>query len=241
LIEFSVTDTGPGIALDDQGRVFDAFTQVDATRTRKYGGTGLGLTISSQLVTLMGGRLQVRSELEKGAQFWFALPLRLAPEAASTATNTAILPAPPVRQEDDEAPASAARVLLVEDNPVNRELATHMLIASGHEVEVATDGLEAIAAVTNGVYDLVLMDCLMPVMDGYEATTRIRAMAVGRRRNPLLRVPIVALTANAMKGDAEACLAVGMDDYLAKPFTQQELINMVQRWCNDEQQRPSSA
>jgi CheY-like chemotaxis protein len=247
-LEFSVSDTGPGIAVEDQHRMFEAFTQADTTAARKHGGTGLGLTISSQLVRLMGGELHVQSALGQGARFWFELSMQLVspdePSLHHPLINTGIpLPATaaPAPKADAAPTLSTARILLVEDNPVNRELATHMLVASGHEVEVACDGLEAIAAVTNGVYDLILMDCLMPVMDGYEATTRIRAMAVGRRRSPLQRVPIVALTANAMKGDAEACMAAGMDDYLAKPFTQHDLHAVVQRWCPPTELRPASA
>jgi signal transduction histidine kinase/CheY-like chemotaxis protein len=248
-LEFSVSDTGPGIAEEDQHRMFEAFTQADTTAARKHGGTGLGLTISSQLVRLMGGELHVQSAPGQGARFWFELSMQLAspdePSLHHSLVNSGIqLPTPAASAPKADAAASilsTARILLVEDNPVNRELATHMLVASGHEVEVACDGLEAIAAVTNGVYDLILMDCLMPVMDGYEATTRIRAMAVGRRRSPLQRVPIVALTANALKGDAEVCKAAGMDDYLAKPFTQHDLHAVVQRWCPPPELRPASA
>jgi signal transduction histidine kinase/DNA-binding response OmpR family regulator len=362
LVEFSVSDSGPGITTADQARVFEAFTQADNTRTRRHGGTGLGLAISSQLVAMMGGKLQLESTPGEGSRFWFALPMRLLPETATlndreaaalhglhvlvvddNSTNLDILRhqltawglrvdtassglqaidllehrpvvhdlaildvhmpdmnglalseriransrldelrivmlssagldipsegltrlgisrwlSKPVRKAELQralvdllahdnalAPAVAptvqarppsqslgrpARILLAEDHPMNQEVAAQMLRMAGYEVSVVGDGEAAVEAVRNGDFDLVLMDCLMPGLDGFEATALLRdeerASGVAEAR----RLPIVALTANAMKGDVEACLSAGMDDYVAKPFTQEHLVRIIER------------
>jgi len=364
LVEFSVSDTGPGISRADQARVFEAFTQADSTRTRRHGGTGLGLTISNELVAMMGGKLHLDSEPGAGSRFWFSLPMRLLPESSpvltdreaamlhglevlvvdDNATNLDILRhqmlawglrvetatsgaqalelmmkrptvhdfaildvhmpemngialtervrsisrldelrlvmlssagldmpaeglarlgiarwlAKPVRKSElrralvellDQAatpapqpartvsitppppdaashhPTPGARILLAEDHVVNQEVAAQMLRMAGYHVQVVGDGQSAVEAIAGGGVELVLMDCLMPVMDGFEATARVRELEEGSGR----RLPIVALTANAMKGDVETCLAAGMDDHLAKPFTQQQLITVIER------------
>jgi signal transduction histidine kinase/CheY-like chemotaxis protein len=359
LVEFSVSDSGPGISTADQQRVFEAFTQADSTRTRRHGGTGLGLAISSQLVAMMGGKLLLESDLGAGSRFWFALPMRLVPEAAvltdreagalhglqvlvvdDNGTNLDILRhqltawglrvdtassgpqalelmahrpvvhdlaildvhmpdmngldlserirantrldemkiimlssggldvpsaglarlglsrwlSKPVRKLELRralielladsavsaspfvappvlplAPGRSARILLAEDHPVNQEVAAQMLRMAGYEVDVVSDGDAAVKAARSGAFDLVLMDCLMPGTDGFEATASLREHERSTGVDEALRLPIVALTANAMKGDVEACLAAGMDDYVAKPFTQEQLVRIIER------------
>jgi signal transduction histidine kinase/DNA-binding response OmpR family regulator len=365
LLEFAVSDSGPGISTADQARVFDAFTQADSSRTRRHGGTGLGLTISSQLVAMMGGKLQLHSARGEGSRFWFSLPMRLVPDNATMLTdreaaalqglqvlvvddNTtnldilrhqlsawglrvdtadsgehalelmskrpvvhdlaildvhmpdmdglsltqriranrrldglklvmlssqgldmpaisltrlgierwlskpvrkqelrralidllaheaqpvpdAALPAPALPAPAPAGPVRSARVLLAEDHLVNQEVAAQMLRLAGYDVQVVSDGQAAIDAARSHAFDVVLMDCLMPVVDGFEATARLREIERAEGVSGSARLPIVALTANAMKGDVEACLAAGMDDYVAKPFTQEQLVAAIER------------
>ena len=212
-IRFSVCDTGIGIAPEKQGHIFDAFAQEDGSTTRKYGGTGLGLTISSRLVQLMGGRLWVESEPGRGSTFIFTLTL-----GVDTAEPAA---APSVILDDRQA---SLNVLLVEDNPVNQQLATRLLEKWGHRVTLAADGQLALDALEHESFDVALMDMQMPVMGGIEATREIR-----RREAALAkpRLPIIAMTANAMQGDREACLDAGMDDYIAKPIKAADLANTL--------------
>jgi TMAO reductase system sensor TorS len=223
---FEVSDTGIGIPFEDQERIFNAFDQVDGSMTRKYGGTGLGLTITRQLVEMMGGTISVRSAEGRGSTFGVALRLERANDSRAPRG-----PAPP----DTGGPSASrwdARILLVEDNLVNQEVAKAALAQFGCIVEVANDGREALDCLDRQAYDLVFMDCQMPVMDGFEATTRIRE---GERRReetdqPVKRQSIVALTAHAISGDRDRCLAVGMDDYLTKPFARDDLLAILRRW-----------
>ncbi|MGZ5161740.1 MAG: c-type heme family protein [Burkholderiales bacterium] len=219
---FSVADTGIGVDPDKVGTLFQSFTQADSSTTRKYGGTGLGLAISKQLVELMGGTIGARSTLGEGSCFEFSMRAKLA--AAVMQTPAAIR---------EERRRFAARVLVAEDAPVNWELAVAMLESFGCEAQVAKNGREAVAAVERERFDLILMDCQMPEMDGFEATRKLRAMeaAAGTRS---VRIPIVALTANAIKGDRERCLTSGMDDYLAKPFKEEQLWNVLVKWIKRE-------
>jgi len=211
---FTVRDSGIGMNPETLKRLFQPFEQADGSTTRQYGGSGLGLTISKRLVELMGGTIHVQSTLGIGSEFRIELPFEPA-HAPATAT-------PP------EAPVlgAALAVLLVEDNDLNLEVARAMLAAAGHRVEVAGDGNQALEKYAPGRFDCVLMDCQMPGMDGYEATRRIRVLEVERGAP---RTPIVALTANAMNGDRERCLAAGMDDFLAKPFDAAALLAAVAR------------
>jgi TMAO reductase system sensor TorS len=229
VLRFEVKDTGIGIAPDALATIFDAFSQADATMRRKFGGTGLGLTIAKQLAQVMGGTVGVDSMPGRGSTFWFTVRV------------------PAVRAQrgvDASAPAAEAvpscfrgRVLLAEDNPVNRELAMAMLEAVDLDVALAVDGHEAVEAVAKGGIDLVLMDCQMPEMDGFAATRAIRnAEAPGGHR-----LPIVALTANAMEGDRERCLECGMDDYLSKPFKAPQLYAILARWLPEGEPRPKPA
>jgi TMAO reductase system sensor TorS len=217
VLRFEVRDTGIGIAPDAMAYIFDAFSQADGSMRRRYGGTGLGLTIAKQLASVMGGELGVDSMPGRGSTFWFTVRVPGAQRVRGA-------PAPHV---EEAVPSTfSGRVLLAEDNPVNRELAVAMLEAVDLEVVVAVDGREAVAQAAQGGIDLVLMDCQMPELDGFVATEAIRAAEAQAGA----RVPIVALTANAMEGDRERCLACGMDDYLSKPFKPAQLYAILARW-----------
>jgi signal transduction histidine kinase/CheY-like chemotaxis protein len=221
LVKFEVADTGIGIAPTELDRIFESFRQADESATRRFGGTGLGLAISKQLVEAMGGKIGVDSSLGKGSKFWFTLPFAL-PQASVDL----LIPSPDSR----ELPAfkreySSKKVLLVEDNLVNLNLAQTILRKHGCEVETATSGVAAIDACHRRRFDLILMDVQMQEMDGLAATREIR-----RREGAGRHVPIVAITASAMAGDRETCLAAGMDDYLAKPITLDALSRVLERW-----------
>ncbi len=216
-LEFSVRDSGIGIPQDKLATIFDAFAQADTSTTRKYGGTGLGLTITQRLVGLMGGTLEVESEVGLGSVFRFVLPY----EIATTPTTTA---APEALAASHLAPLD---ILLVEDNPINQKLAISLLEKWGHHVTLADHGQAALDRLAGDArFDLVLMDMQMPVMGGIEATQRIRQREA---ENALPRLAIVAMTANAMQGDRETCLAAGMDDYLSKPIRAAELAEKLHR------------
>jgi CheY-like chemotaxis protein len=210
-----------GIAAEAQKHVFDAFSQEDSSTTRKFGGTGLGLSISSRLIELMGGRIWLDSEPGRGSTFHFTLPCRVA-EAAQARQLPA--EAPPEAPAIDTTGAGLC-ILLVEDNPVNQRLAMALLKRRSYTVQLAENGQLAIDALRSGHFDAVLMDMQMPVMDGLDATRRIRAHEAGTRR-----VPIIAMTANAMTGDRERCLDAGMDDYIAKPINANELFARLEKW-----------
>ena len=220
-LTFRVLDTGIGIARDELARIFDRFSQADASTTRRYGGSGLGLAISSRLVDLMGGTLRVESVVGQGSNFSFRAPLRAAVEATRPTADP------------EMAACTGLRVLLAEDNAVNRFLATTLLEKLGCEVVVAEDGRQAVEAAGREPFDLVLMDCQMPEMDGYEATARIRAMD-----GPISSVPIIALTASALAEDRERCIFSGMSDFLSKPIVAADLHLALQRVAAA---RPSAA
>jgi signal transduction histidine kinase/CheY-like chemotaxis protein/HPt (histidine-containing phosphotransfer) domain-containing protein len=227
-VRFTVRDTGIGMSAETLARLFQPFSQADTSTTKKYGGTGLGLVIAKHLAGLMGGTLDVKSVVGAGTELCVELPFEPARAPAAAVAPGAPAPAPspsPSPSPSPEAGASLA-VLLVEDNEVNQEVARAMLEGAGHRVEVAGDGSEAVQQCLPGRFDCVLMDCQMPVMDGLEATRRIRAR---ERASGSARMPIVALTANAMAGDRERCLAAGMDDFLAKPFDTRSLLAAVAR------------
>lgn len=208
---FNVCDSGIGIPNDKLKVIFDAFTQVDASNTRQFGGTGLGLGISSKIVSLMGGELTVKSKLGVGSNFSFKIPL----EVCSV----------PINVRDSKAPKRSIEgslcVLLVEDNEVNQKLATMLLKKRGHKVSVANNGVEAVELFQREKFDIILMDVQMPEMDGFTATRTIRDLPGGGS------VPIVALTAHALEGDEEKCLAAGMDGYVSKPINKQILYDQI--------------
>ncbi len=210
MLHFTVSDTGVGLAADVQKLIFDPFTQADNSTTRNYGGTGLGLAISARLVRMMGGEIWVESEPGRGAQFHFTAQLAATPSVADSGNAKATEPA--------SAPAvgltPSLRVLLAEDNAVNRKVVTRLLEKRGHHVLVTTNGKEALAALQRDRFDLVLMDVQMPIMDGFEATRRIRLS----ERGTAFHQRIIALTAHAMSGDRARCLEAGMDGYLTKPL-----------------------
>ena len=224
-LRFEVRDTGPGIARDYLDSVFEAFTQADASTTRRHGGSGLGLAIAKDLAELMGGHLGVDSRIGEGSTFWFELALHPVHEPPA--------PRPPPRIEIGEL---AAHVLLAEDDSVNQMVVEAMLTRLGCIVEVVPDGLAACGAAAGRHYDLILMDCHMPVMDGFEATRRIRDDEFGRERG---HTPIVALTADALAGDRERCLESGMDDYMTKPVSSAMLAAVVERWTGRKTAAPS--
>jgi signal transduction histidine kinase/ActR/RegA family two-component response regulator len=223
-LRVEVRDTGIGIAPEAQGNLFQAFSQGDSSTTRRFGGTGLGLAISRRLVELMGGQLGVDSEVGRGSTFWFTVRLGKAQTREPLAAPAPLAPMPPLRA--GAPPGVRGRILAVEDNAVNKKVITRFLEKAGFQVDVADNGLQAVAAVARLDYDAVLMDCQMPEMDGFEAAAAIRASEAGTARH----VPIIALTASAMGADRERCLAAGMDDYLSKPINMGELSEMLERW-----------
>jgi signal transduction histidine kinase/CheY-like chemotaxis protein len=218
LFTCTVRDSGIGISADRLESMFDAFQQADSSISRRYGGTGLGLPIARTLAERMGGVLSARSEEGLGSTFTLELALtRLPVEVADPAGALA-------GPEDDDGQDRC--VLLVEDNQVNRTVVQAMLHSLGFQVNVATDGAQAVSMAGSGNYAVIFMDCRLPVMDGYEATRRIRQLP------GLEQVPIIALTANALQGDRDACLQAGMNDYLAKPFKRTDLQQVLQRWLS---------
>lgn len=221
LIRFEVADTGIGIAEDRRALIFKPFTQADGTTTRKYGGTGLGLTISKRLAELMGGEIGCLSKQGKGSTFWFTARLELRTVTHRTAEISGAVEAHTL------ASLQGVRILLAEDNVINQKVALSILGKLGGTADVAANGLEAVQALELIDYDLVLMDCMMPEMDGYTASGVIRDPASKVLNH---RVPVIAMTANAMKGDREKCLEAGMDDYLTKPVKKNELAGILLKW-----------
>lgn len=229
MLDVMVQDTGIGIPEDAQAHIFDAFAQSDGSTTRKYGGTGLGLAIVKQLVTLMEGDIEVQSQPGAGATFRFTALFKRGDGSMAGAAEACAANGPTVSEgcEGRQAFQAEGRILLVEDNPVNREVACGMLDHFALRVDAVETGQQAVDAVAAADYMLVLMDCQMPEMDGFTATAIIRDREQHERK---ARLPIIALTAHAMTGDRESCLAAGMDDYLAKPFTLDQLERTLSRW-----------
>jgi CheY-like chemotaxis protein len=219
-LRFTVSDTGIGIPADKVGVIFEPFRQADGSTTRKYGGTGLGLAISGRLVRMLGGRVWVESEVDQGSQFHFTAHFALQRHLRLAAAE-----APPEADDtiDGQVPRECLRILLAEDNTVNQRLAVRYLEKQGHAVAVVANGREVLTALEEESFDLVLMDLQMPEMGGFEATAHIREREQGTGRH----LPIIALTAHAMKGDRERCLEAGMDGYLPKPVQGPQLLRAI--------------
>lgn len=221
-VNFAVEDTGIGIASDKLSSIFESFTQADSSTTRKFGGTGLGLTISKKLVEMMGGTIRATSQLGQGSCFNFTVPLQIAQNGIPAKTKQ-------THQLPSLSLAGKKTVLVAEDNMINMKISKEILRKIGLEIIEAKDGKEAWAKYQLYPVDLIFMDVQMPELDGYEATRLIRkAEEQGKH------TPIIAITANAMKGDKEKCLAVGMDDYLAKPFKKEEVWQIVKKYLADD-------
>jgi PAS domain S-box-containing protein len=221
-IKFMVKVHDSGIGISDEGKksLFQLFSQVDTSTTKNYGGTGLGLSIAKRLVMLMEGDIGMESKQDRGSTFWFSVWME-------TSSTTAAIPEPLDKKLDlDEKTFKKLTILLAEDNEINQKIIQYSLTNAGYDVDIAKNGQEAIDMYHQKSYDLVLMDVQMPVLDGYEATAHIREME-STILNSTQRIPIIALTANAMKGDREKCLDAGMDEYLSKPFTPNDLVGII--------------
>jgi signal transduction histidine kinase/ActR/RegA family two-component response regulator len=225
-IRFAVVDTGIGISAENCSKLFQPFTQVDNSDRREHGGTGLGLSISKRLVELMGGQIGVHSQVGSGSTFWFSVPLPavVLPELEE---QTDVLKPVPTEL------ARALKLLIVEDNMVNQRLAVRFTQKLGYSSDLAANGREALDLMSANEYALVLMDCQMPVMDGYEATQQIRKLETGRR------TPIIAVTARAMQEDEERCLTAGMDAFISKPLDLVKLARAIDEWCGAEEATPN--
>lgn len=231
LIRFTVNDTGIGLSEDTAARLFEPFTQADGSITRRFGGTGLGLSISKELVHLMNGEIGVSGKEGEGSTFWFEVRLNFAPEATfvsspelfETVFSSVNTDSPPPSRLSSE---SKIQVLVADDSPLNRTVALLVLKHLGMEGHAVSNGEEAIQAIEDRRFDLVLMDCQMPLLDGFETSRRIRK----KEKSGKIRIPIIALTAQAVDGDREKCLEAGMDDYITKPITPTRLSVVLSRW-----------
>ncbi len=226
LLRFEITDTGLGIEKDKQAKIFEPFTQADISTTRQFGGTGLGLAISKQLVQMMGGKIGLESELGQGTTFWFTTKFEIQ-------SLPQIEPIVPLKNETQPSLTFLShlkpQILVVEDNHVNQEIAIGRLRQLGIEADIAQNGLVALESLKNKKYDLILMDCRMPEMDGFEATRQIRQL-----QNEAKNIKIIAMTASVTHAERERCFQAGMDDYLAKPMTIEVLAEMLSQHLRDK-------
>jgi signal transduction histidine kinase/CheY-like chemotaxis protein len=217
IIRWEVRDTGIGIAADAQLRLFKPFSQLDTSSTRKFGGTGLGLAISRQIIEALGGSIGLSSAPNAGATFWFEVPCEVVAHKAEPTYISRVA----------TSKRRSGHVLVVEDNPINRELAAEILQTVGCTVSTANDGEQALSRIENAQFDLVLMDWHMPIMDGLTATRRLRKIEQAQGR---AHIPVIALTASVLPGDREACEAAGMNGFVPKPFSFEDLLTVLDRW-----------
>ncbi|MCW9027180.1 MAG: ATP-binding protein, partial [Thiovulaceae bacterium] len=220
MLHCSVKDNGIGIAKENQLKIFEAFGQEDGSTTRKFGGTGLGLSISSKLISMMGGILNVKSEVSKGSEFYFDIPIHLCRENISVSNKSEQEPISDIM-------SSSAHILIVEDNKTNQLLLKMILDELNFTYDVANDGLESLEFFKNNSYDLILMDENMPNMNGIEATKNIRQIESSKSLN---KTPIIAVTANALSEDRERFLEAGMDEYISKPYTEDDIFNVLRKF-----------
>ena len=227
-LKFEISDTGIGITPEALPHIFNDFTQQDGSTTRRFGGTGLGLAITKQLVNLMGGEIYAESTPYKGSSFWITLQFetQIIDRYRPVKQTDTIRPA---NEEPEEKLLLNARILLAEDNAINQEVASAMLESAGCEVVVVENGQQALQALDKEHFDLVLMDCQMPVMDGFKATRKLR-----QQQAKYSSIPVIALTADIQQGIMQQCQQAGMDDYLSKPFTHDTLIEMVGKWLPEQ-------
>jgi PAS domain S-box-containing protein len=224
-VVFQVRDTGIGIPPEARNVIFEPFRQADGSTTRRYGGTGLGLAIVREILERMGSRVELESTVGVGSVFRFTLMLPIAGATVLSRPDPAASLHPLARKLTTD--ASSARLLIAEDNSVNQRVILRMAEKLGYHADLVPNGVEALRALEREHFDLVLMDCQMPEMDGFRATATIRTSGAA-----YARIPIVALTAHAADGDREACLAAGMDDYLPKPIVLDELSRKLEHWLN---------
>jgi len=225
ILKVTIDDTGIGIPEDKQDHVFSKFSQADETTSRRYGGTGLGLAICKSLITIMGGKIGVHSIVGQGSSFWFTLPI--------VETDIEVLETKGV-EIASQVDFGNVHVMVVDDHPINLMLARKLLKKIGiQRIQIVDNGQEAFEYTQVGMYDAILMDCQMPGMDGFQTTEAIRKMHKGQA----LHTPIIAVTANAMKGDRQKCLAAGMDDYISKPIDPNTLIQTLQKWIQTTEKR----
>lgn len=222
-VKFCVEDSGIGLSDEAQGRLFQPFSQADTSTSRKFGGTGLGLSICQSLVKLMHGQMGVESKMGMGSQFWFIVELGTAGKLQNPDVHDPIINS---RTRTTHISGKPVRILVAEDNAVNQMVITAHLNHLGYESQAVANGQEVLEALRSGAFHLILMDCQMPEMDGYTATRRIREGEQGANK----RIPIIALTANAMAEDQQKCLSAGMDDYLTKPFKRETLSATLENW-----------
>jgi CheY-like chemotaxis protein/nitrogen-specific signal transduction histidine kinase len=220
-IRFDIEDTGIGIPKDKQLLVFEAFTQADGSHTRKFGGTGLGLTITRQLVELLGGQISLQSDEGRGTIFTIQMPLGVEADSQSVTFRHNAIEALQSEFSNPLIPIKG-NILVAEDARANQALIRIMLQKMGLDVTIVEDGRQAVEKISNGRYDLILMDMQMPVMNGYDAARQIKAMGI--------QIPVIALTAHAMKGDEEKCRQAGCDDYLAKPIDRTKLEKILRHY-----------